>query len=194
MHKEKAFKASQKAKTLRILSSIDLKERRMQINADFMFNAVFDENNRFCSHIKVGSSNIFRLMSCTYDVKRAHQYFYYGDCGSTGTIWEAYIAKQNYFYTIDGTRVDYKVIARQPFAQSKACKFVTATSDLLVKYKVTKNRWKIALLEIKSTSNNKKFEQFKNSSNTEQNTQLQVALQCFNIKTGFLIFIYGDVN
>jgi hypothetical protein len=146
IRKEKAIKAAIQASVVRRQKSLDLKRKRMQEFADRMFDSVYDDKNLYCCHVKVGSSNVHRLLSGTYDARRAHQYEYYGECQSSGSVWEAYMEKLGELETTEGKKIRYEIVKRRPSAPSRNCKFISATSDFLIRFKTNFDDWKFALM------------------------------------------------
>ena len=152
------------------------------------------KKNDFCAHLKFGSSNFFRLINSSLTAKRVHNAERMRCAHIAGNIWEKFIAIRGHFLFSEQNQITFEVISEQPFAKSQVCLVIVSTADFLIRFKKNGQKERIEFLEVKSTVRIENYSSFKTSKCSEQRYQLQVSLQCFNLETGFLVFVHGDTE
>lgn len=158
----------------------------------FMLNSIFDFNNKYCNHVRIGSSNAYRLLSGSLTAKRVHHAENMKGAHNIGNLWEDFFEHQSFITFESGENVNYRVIRSQPFAYSVECPIFVATPDFYVQIDKGNKSPEYALVEIKSTNRTSNFESYSSQSFHEQIMQVQIALQCANVRKGYLIFYHGD--
>lgn len=161
-------------------------------NANLMISSLFDGNNSYCSHIRIGSSNVYKLLNGSLTAYRVHHAEKYFGSHQKGDLWERYFAKWTDFENENGEIIKFRIIDSQKFYRSNDCLFLAAIPDFVIEFTRNDGKKEIGLAEIKSTNRPKNFATYVNGNALEQRTQLQIALQCSELPTGFLIFIHGD--
>ena len=151
----------------------------------------------FCPHIKIGSSQFYRLICQSLTPQQVHsRYKFYGARGQ-GDFFEREFEKLDSFVLQNKRKIEFRNVRSQAYTISKSYPFLCATPDFRIEYsKKGSGVWNEGLVEVKSFEGDKsKVPAGIKSDANDATWQLRTSLALFGIETGFLVyFVYDSEN
>lgn len=172
--------------TQRILTILLTRADALRLNEDI----AAPTEPKMCVHMTtIGSSLVSKLFQpSSISFQSLHARSYFATARSVGRIWEDKVEKWSELKFLDKT---YQIVdfIKEPCRYSLQLPWICATPDFVMEL-VDSNHANsfLAVVEVKSTTSVNEF----NIRLTRHETQVQVALDCFNISHGFLVTFLFD--
>lgn len=186
------FKATIASIKARNLKKQQNKEERQKLRTTEILEYFVKGTTKYCHHLHVGSSLFHLLINNNLTAERIHHKNYNNTDYQIGTEWEEHIENLSSLPLLNGKEVKFKVQFKDPFRISEACRILCAKPDYQIEYRNDFGLKVEALLEVKSANRDINLRAFHQGNYDQQAMQLQIALHCFSISHGFLVFVRGD--